>query len=234
VFRQDRTNPSTKISQWRGRSSTPKAWPSTRVSTWMNGGLFGGAAGIDSWVSISQTIIASTPTYEVNFTSIPQTYQNLRIVISSAELTTYPNMTYTSVNGDTTATNYYLLTFNGSGATTTGTSTVHFGYGTLRLPYGDFPAVSTHSPPFKSSAVYDLVAYVRDGSNPRFPVFGPVQAGNQIAQSATDAGLLTHSSTGHISTTSSSSMLITRETETSNYSWEVGTKVTLYGRGEIP
>lgn len=41
-FRQDRTNPSTAISNWRGRSDTPKAWPSTAVSTWMNGGLFGG------------------------------------------------------------------------------------------------------------------------------------------------------------------------------------------------
>ena len=42
-FRQDRTNPSTAISNWKGRSETPKGWPSTRVSTWMNGALFGGA-----------------------------------------------------------------------------------------------------------------------------------------------------------------------------------------------
>ena len=41
MFRQDRTNPSTAISNWRGRHDTPKAWPSTGVSTWLNGGLFG-------------------------------------------------------------------------------------------------------------------------------------------------------------------------------------------------
>ena len=41
-FRQDRTNPSTAVSNWRGRSETPKGWPSTQVDTWMNGGLFGG------------------------------------------------------------------------------------------------------------------------------------------------------------------------------------------------
>ena len=41
-FRQDRTNPSTAVSNWHGRSETPKGHPSTRVSTWMNGGLFGG------------------------------------------------------------------------------------------------------------------------------------------------------------------------------------------------
>jgi len=43
MFRQDRTNPSTAISNWRGRHDTPKAWPSSAVSTWLNGGLFGGA-----------------------------------------------------------------------------------------------------------------------------------------------------------------------------------------------
>jgi hypothetical protein len=44
MFRQDRTNPSTAVSNWRGRHDTPKAWPSTAVSSWLNGGLFGGAA----------------------------------------------------------------------------------------------------------------------------------------------------------------------------------------------
>ena len=56
MFRQDRTNPSTAVSQWRGRSATPKAWPSTRVSTWQNGGLFGGAS-TPSWV---MEVIAAT------------------------------------------------------------------------------------------------------------------------------------------------------------------------------
>jgi hypothetical protein len=45
VFRQDRTNPSSAVSNWKGRKDTPKAWVSTAVSSWLNGGLFGG--GID-------------------------------------------------------------------------------------------------------------------------------------------------------------------------------------------
>ena len=50
MFRQDRTNPSTAVSNWRGRHDTPKAWPNTAVSTWLNGGLFGGgAAGAMYW-----------------------------------------------------------------------------------------------------------------------------------------------------------------------------------------
>ncbi len=47
-FRQDRTNPSTAISNWKGRSNTPKAWPSTAVSTWTNGGLFGSNVPIEA------------------------------------------------------------------------------------------------------------------------------------------------------------------------------------------
>ena len=43
-FNQYRTNPSQAVSNFKGRSETPKAWPSTAVSTWMNGGLFGGSS----------------------------------------------------------------------------------------------------------------------------------------------------------------------------------------------
>ena len=42
MFRQDRTNPSTAVSNWRGRHDSTKGWPSSAVSSWLNGGLFGG------------------------------------------------------------------------------------------------------------------------------------------------------------------------------------------------
>ena len=48
MFRQDRTNPSTAVSTWKGRKDTPKGHPSTAVSKWLNGGLFG-----ESWVPIT-------------------------------------------------------------------------------------------------------------------------------------------------------------------------------------
>ena len=59
MFRQDRTNPSTAVSNWRGRHDASKGWPSTAVSTWLNGGLFGGAVslagywfgGYNGWLS---------------------------------------------------------------------------------------------------------------------------------------------------------------------------------------
>ena len=90
MFRQDRTNPSTKVSQWRGRSATPKAWPSTRISTWMNGGLFGGAGGPGlSLEYISTVTIASTNSTSVEITDIPQTYRDLVVYWPNVRLQTY-------------------------------------------------------------------------------------------------------------------------------------------------
>ena len=43
-FNQYRTNPGQAVSSFKGRTDTPKAWPSTAVSTWTNGGLFGGGS----------------------------------------------------------------------------------------------------------------------------------------------------------------------------------------------
>ena len=65
MFRQDRTNPSTAISNWRGRHDTPKAWPSTAVSTWLNGGLFG-AAGMTAFGGIITQYEDSGTTYRVH------------------------------------------------------------------------------------------------------------------------------------------------------------------------
>ena len=50
-FNQYRTNPGQSVSNFKGRTDTPKAWPSTTVSQWLNGGLFGGG-GADTWWSI--------------------------------------------------------------------------------------------------------------------------------------------------------------------------------------
>jgi len=43
-FRQDRTNPASAVSNWKGRTSTPKAHPSTAISTWLNSVMFAGAS----------------------------------------------------------------------------------------------------------------------------------------------------------------------------------------------
>ncbi|HCD02188.1 MAG TPA: hypothetical protein DER64_16860 [Planctomycetaceae bacterium] len=44
MFRQDRTNPSKAVSNWKGRLDSKRGHPSTLVSNWTNGALFGGGA----------------------------------------------------------------------------------------------------------------------------------------------------------------------------------------------
>ena len=50
-FNQYRTNPGANVSNFKGRTDTPKAWPSTAVSTWMNSALFG-SAGRQGWIAV--------------------------------------------------------------------------------------------------------------------------------------------------------------------------------------
>lgn len=49
-FNQYRTNPGQAVSNFKGRTDTPKAWPSTAVSTWLNGGLFDGSS--PGWIAV--------------------------------------------------------------------------------------------------------------------------------------------------------------------------------------
>ena len=68
-FNQFRTNPGQAVSNFKGRTETPRAWPGTAVSTWMNGGLFGGE---------------TTPTWEVLQSFAPSQYtQTFTFDISS-------------------------------------------------------------------------------------------------------------------------------------------------------
>lgn len=80
-FRQDRTNPSTAVSNWHGRSETPKGWPSTRVSTWMNGGLFGAAGGTGTFEPIATTT-GDNSSSTITFASIPDTYSDLKVIVA--------------------------------------------------------------------------------------------------------------------------------------------------------
>jgi len=66
VFRQDRTNPSTAVSTWKGRRDLPKANPSTAVSAWMNGGLAGGSAAFTAFGGLITQYDDSGTTYRVH------------------------------------------------------------------------------------------------------------------------------------------------------------------------
>ena len=74
-FRQDRTNPSTAVSNWEGRTETPKGHPSTRVSQWLNGGLFGGGS-VDTWFSIYSFESSFTSSYGAGYPGPAMPWEN--------------------------------------------------------------------------------------------------------------------------------------------------------------
>ena len=77
-FNQYRTNPSQAVSNFKGRTDTPKAWPSTAVSTWMNGGLFGGAS-TPQWEVLTAFRLVNNA-YEVDISSLKADYAAVSFV----------------------------------------------------------------------------------------------------------------------------------------------------------
>ena len=110
-FNQYRTNPSQAVSSFKGRSETPKAWPSTAVSTWTNGGLFGSdKMGMEE----IQTYTADQTNSTISFQGIPQKYRNLRVVVRSARTAAYGSQFYLYLNNVQSTSSYDTL-FIGNG-----------------------------------------------------------------------------------------------------------------------
>ena len=117
MFRQDRANPGTRVSQWKGRHDTAKGWPGSRVSSWLNGGLFGGAAGPPAWyvgiahaaVSLPATPIVFTSTADGGTGDFSQ-YMDLVLIAYIRSQDTGDPYTYISLNNSTsfTSTNKYM------------------------------------------------------------------------------------------------------------------------------
>ena len=114
-FNQYRTNPGQAVSNFKGRTDTPKAWPSTAVSAWMNGGLFGGG-GKKSMEEIAVYTADGTGQL-ISFQNIPQTYRNLRIVLRSARTAAYGSAYQIHWNNNSTISLYNTLAIgNGNSA----------------------------------------------------------------------------------------------------------------------
>ena len=158
-FRQDRTNPSTAVSNWHGRSETPKGWPSTRVSTWLNGGLFSAAGGGIAYEAIgTHTFDGTTATY--SFTSIPQTYADLRVIFHSAVDGSNVRQAYVRVNGasDSYYANAYFYQYSGNNDShTTGASQTLMGMSGVSF--------FSHSP---QNEIWDFIDYANTTAQPHY------------------------------------------------------------------
>jgi len=132
MFRQDRTNPSTAVSNWKGRKDTARGWPSTAVSTWLNGGLYGADPDTGSWHAIASTTLGSD-TASVTLSSSGSStawsdYQDLVLVMAARGTNTGVGLgVTTNINSDS-GNNYYWQNINGNGASAGAARTGAIGY----------------------------------------------------------------------------------------------------------
>tara|TARA_R100000329_G_scaffold148916_2_gene138495 strand:+ start:626 stop:1231 length:606 start_codon:yes stop_codon:yes gene_type:complete len=182
----------------------------------------GGAAG---WEVISTTIAdSSSATY--NFTSIPQTYRDLRIVISAARTNVYGDRTlmYVDIGSgiDTDLTDYGVRTVMGSSSA----------YGSMAVVTADnyngvledFPGQSNNG--MANSSIIDFMDYANTSKLPTAIIW---QNGVGVATYAyhhVHAGWNYDGAVGAVT-----GLRITRPQTTSNYFYKSPMTFTLFGRG---
>ena len=235
-FRQDRTNPSTAVSNWHGRSETPKGWPSTQVNTWMNGGLFGGGVSTGPGLEyISTHTVASTNSTLLSITSIPQNYRDLYIRFEGCKAAVYGTVMYWRVNNVADASVYsqYMgfsrLTSSGTALATfedrnetygghiTGPREVNGGsnktfQGTFTLP--DYAVATTKNP--------QIQGYMNTSTS------DSTGSWSYVNTSLTPSSL---SGTSVVRDPITSIQLEMGTNGSSNYYWNAGSKIHIYGIG---
>ena len=96
-FNQFRTNPGQAVSNFKGRTETPRAWPGTAVSTWTNGGLFGSASKPQWELLSSFNPTSSASGFELDMSAYKTDYAAIKVAWH-ARSTTATTATYTDVS----------------------------------------------------------------------------------------------------------------------------------------
>lgn len=185
-----------------------------------------GSGGAGGWEVISTTV-ADTSTATYNFTSIPQTYRDLRVVISGARTNVYGDRTlmYVDIGSgiDTDNTDYGVRTVSGDsssyGAMNVATST---GYPGIMV---DFPGQSDTG--MANSSIIDFMDYANTSKLPNAIIWqNGFGVGGTTAFHNTHAGWNYHAGVGAVT-----GLRITRPNTASNYHFKQPTTFTLFGRG---
>ncbi len=214
-FRQDRTNPSSAVSNWKGRSETPKGWPSTRVSTWMNGGLFGagGPADAITWIAgVNGTGSSAT----LEFTGIPQTYNILRFVLSTAQTDPTGAWCQWVINGDTSSEYRRGENFNSGSSVYNTINQANEGV----FPISPIPGSTENV----GSMIMEWPGYTQTSGNQQS--WGQSQFMLNDTSNIASVGGIAYSPTSLAAITS-----MAVKSNSSSYHWETTTRLDMYGIG---
>ena len=223
-FRQDRTNPSQAVSNFKGRTDTPKAWPSTAVGNWTNGGLFGSSK---MGMEAIQTYTADQTVSTISFQSIPQTYRNLRVVVRSAQTAAYGVGFFIYLNNTTYAPIYdtiYIGNGNAANYIEAGGATSSKTPAPIGYTIGGYPNYAGYW-------IWDIPNYSTAGKN-RVSL---ARIGNKGVQNS--GGYTSLFQQHYASSTAVSAIVVTLPAvgaAPSNYYFKVPMTVTLYGIGTAP
>ena len=184
-----------------------------------------GAGGAAGWEVISTTVADST-TATYNFTSIPQTYRDLRLVVSAARTTAFGDRFYVYVDIgsgiDTDVADYGTrLVANSSSS-----------FGTMQVVnFSNLPGYATDFPGQPDtgvgmSAIWDWMDYANTTKLPTAIAWQNGQGQGTLAFYHVHGGWNYHAGVGSVQ-----GLRITRPTTSSNYHFKEPTTFTLFGRG---
>ena len=179
----------------------------------------------EGWEAISTTV-ADTSTATYNFTSIPQIYRDLRLVISAARTAVFGDRTlmYVDIGSgiDTDLTDYGVRTVMGSGSA----------YGSMAVVTADnyngvledFPGQATDG--MANSSIIDFMDYANTSKLPTAIIWQNGVGLGTYAYHNVHAGWNYDGAVGAVT-----ALRITRPTTTSDYYYKEPTTFTLFGRG---
>lgn len=178
-----------------------------------------------SWEVISTTVADST-TSTYNFTSIPQTFRDLRMVISAARTEAFGDRTlmYVDIGSGISTTNsdYGMRAVGGSSSSS----------GSMQVVTSDnYPGVTDDFPSqpdngVSNSSIIDFMDYTNTSKLPTAIVWQNAVGQGTFAYHHTHNGWNYDGGVGAVT-----GLRITRPTTTSNYYYKEPTTFTLFGRG---
>ena len=199
--------------------------------------------GADSWpapveaFALIESKVLSSAVQSVTFSSIPQIYQDLRIVARATSSLLFGDFTWLQINGDTTDSNYRILYF---GATANGAASgtfevVQYGSSAGRMPYGDWPKGSNSRGSLneRQALTFTIPAYSSVSANMESGSVVSASAFNNIA-SPNNNTFAQWTGQVYNGTSAYTSLTLHQVNSGTNYEYQPGTEFSLYGIGEKP
>lgn len=187
--------------------------------------------------ALIESKVLSGAVQSVTFSSIPQIYQDLRIVARAAHSLVYGDLTWLQINGDTTDTDYRIFYFGAtkSGAGSGTFEVVQYGSSAGRMPYGDWPQGSSGRGSLneRQALTFTIPAYSSVSANMESGSVVSASGFNNIASPNYNSFAQW---TGQVYNGNSAytSLTLHQVNSGTDYLYQPGTEFSLYGIGEKP